>query len=95
MIPVEAGTRLPFSGLEGEFGSFCSVRRADTTFQLDDSTSGNWHEEQIDELFASLLGRTFVPAAGRTDVERDDVAADGASGPTAQNVDVGSLRLFG
>ncbi|KAM0750874.1 TRAUB-domain-containing protein [Meredithblackwellia eburnea MCA 4105] len=51
--------------------------------------AGGWHEEQVDELFASLLGRTttLAPAVAVGD---DDEEAEGAE----QKVEVGTLRLF-
>ncbi|KAK4049545.1 rRNA-processing protein bfr2 [Microbotryomycetes sp. JL201] len=55
--------------------------------------AGAWHDEQIDELFASLLGRNFKNGGASKDKEDDD---ETLGGTLAQSqVDVGSLRLFG
>lgn len=48
--------------------------------------AGGWHEEQTDELFASLLGRSFPKV-----VEEEEHKLEQSEGP----VDVGSLRIFG
>lgn len=60
--------------------------------------AGTYHEEQIDELFASLLGRTFTAV----DEEQDDAivgrsvkGGDAGGGKTREEVEVGSLRIFG
>lgn len=37
------------------------------------SVQGGWHEEQIDELFASLLGKGFESSAG---VYAPDLSSD-------------------
>ncbi|BGP41580.1 rRNA-processing protein bfr2 [Rhodotorula kratochvilovae] len=58
--------------------------------------AGHWHEEQIDELFASLLGRSFPQQQGAK--EQDvalDPALDDVAPPQAGEIEVGSLRLFG
>ena len=58
--------------------------------------AGHWHEEQIDELFASLLGRSFPQQQGAK--EQDvalDPALDDVAPPRAGEIEVGSLRLFG
>lgn len=47
--------------------------------------AGGWHEEQVDELFASLLGRSQP----QVDTGKGD------SRPSDGNVAVGSLRIFG
>lgn len=50
-----------------------------------------WHEEQVDELFASLLGRSF-PTIKDDD---EDKAADSMDIAMGGSVDVGTLRIFG
>ncbi|KDE02836.1 hypothetical protein MVLG_06627 [Microbotryum lychnidis-dioicae p1A1 Lamole] len=56
--------------------------------------AGGWHEEKVDELFASLLGRSF-PQVKSNDEEASKVST-GRSGATAsEHVDAGSLRIFG
>ena len=53
---------------------------------------GAWHEEQIDELFASLLGRGFE---GR-DVDRNEVGMAGAPETVGGDLDVlPGFRVFG
>ncbi|KAL8287556.1 hypothetical protein RQP46_003414 [Phenoliferia psychrophenolica] len=49
--------------------------------------AGGWHEEQTDELFSSLLGRSFPKVA--EEEEREEEAKK------AGEVEVGSLRIFG
>ncbi|GAA5981310.1 hypothetical protein JCM11641_005640 [Rhodosporidiobolus odoratus] len=60
--------------------------------------AAHWHDEQIDELFASLLGRSFPQSSSngtaaapgqKLDPALDDVAVAGKG-----EVQVGSLRLF-
>lgn len=58
--------------------------------------AGNWHEEQIDELFASLLGRAFAQDGGAStapDVALDP-ALDDVAPARAGEIEVGSLRLI-
>lgn len=62
--------------------------------------AGTYHEEQIDELFASLLGRTFAPEVD--DEEEVGVGMRGnggvgnaGGGKEREDVAVGSLRIFG
>ena len=56
--------------------------------------AATWHEEQTDELFASLLGRTFN--AVKTGEKEEGVGVQpGAMFETGAKVDVGSLRIFG
>ena len=58
-----------------------------------------WHEEQIDELFASLLGKGFERAGEGFDItggvdittELDDVGAIASKDPNT----LGGLRVFG
>ncbi|GAA6049133.1 hypothetical protein JCM3770_003902 [Rhodotorula araucariae] len=58
--------------------------------------AGNWHEEQIDELFASLLGRSFPQQHGAKEVDAAlDPALDDVVPARAGEIEVGSLRLFG
>ncbi|GAA5841893.1 hypothetical protein JCM9279_003145 [Rhodotorula babjevae] len=59
--------------------------------------AGTWHEEQVDELFASLLGRSFPQQqqGGTTDAPALDPALDDVAPAKAGQIDVGSLRLFG
>lgn len=52
--------------------------------------AGTFHEEQIDELFSSLLGRTFVT---KQDDEEEDLAS-GQNENLGGAVEVGSLRIF-
>ncbi|GAA5841023.1 hypothetical protein JCM11251_006786 [Rhodosporidiobolus azoricus] len=56
--------------------------------------AGHWHDEQIDELFASLLGRSFPQANGAAGKEALDPALDHVAGQKAGEIEVGSLRLF-
>lgn len=52
---------------------------------------GAWHEEQIDELFASLLGNGFersLPASMNVDVEQ-------AMRTTVDSAMEGGFRVFG
>ena len=57
---------------------------------------GAWHEEQIDELFASLLGKGFEGAAE----EMAPLPRDGAGGESVVDFvsittgDLGGLRVF-
>lgn len=61
--------------------------------------AGNWHDEQIDELFASLLGKSFPQANGGNGVDSSqqhlDPALDDVPNQAAGQIEVGSLRLFG
>ncbi|GAA5969419.1 hypothetical protein JCM8115_003242 [Rhodotorula mucilaginosa] len=63
--------------------------------------AGNWHDEQIDELFASLLGKSFPQANGGGGVDSShqqqhlDPALDDVLNRAAGQIEVGSLRLFG
>ncbi|GAA6035689.1 hypothetical protein JCM8097_004972 [Rhodosporidiobolus ruineniae] len=59
--------------------------------------AGHWHDEQIDELFASLLGRSFPQSQQQQDQAPDklDPALDDAAPRNAGEIEVGSLRLFG
>ena len=58
------------------------------------AANGGWHEEKIDELFSSIMGRTLPPQAG---VEGGE--ADGDEAELMRKVDaelrVGGFRLFG
>ncbi|GAA5939674.1 hypothetical protein JCM1841_001147 [Sporobolomyces salmonicolor] len=51
-----------------------------------------WHDEQIDELFASLLGRTLGTTAATAEEEAVGRAEKEEGG---KEVEVGSLRIFG
>ena len=55
------------------------------------AANGGWHEEKIDELFASVMGRTLPPQAG--------VEGDGDEAELMRKADaelrVGGFRLFG
>lgn len=56
------------------------------------STNNTWHEEQIDELFASLMGKGFGPSAQSQAVavaDERDSAADEASA-----IPLNGLRVF-
>lgn len=59
--------------------------------------AGGWHEEQVDELFAGLLGRAFD--GGKDSVEdvraKDGIEGMGEARKEGNVVDVGSLRIFG
>ncbi|GAA5900568.1 hypothetical protein JCM8208_000537 [Rhodotorula glutinis] len=62
--------------------------------------AGTWHEEQVDELFASLLGRSFPQQQGSAgaathDAPALDPALDEVAPARAGQIDVGTLRLFG
>ncbi|GAA5874675.1 hypothetical protein JCM3774_004779 [Rhodotorula dairenensis] len=63
--------------------------------------AGNWHDEQIDELFASLLGKSFAQANGTGNAgslqqqQNLDPALDDVPNQSASQIEVGSLRLFG
>jgi protein AATF/BFR2 len=50
---------------------------------------GMWHEEQIDELFSSLMGRGFEGALGKED---NNLEVDG---PPLGDVLKGGFRVFG
>ena len=45
---------------------------------------GVWHDEQIDELFASLLGKGF-----------EDVGIDNDAPQVDQTIDLNGFRVFG
>jgi protein AATF/BFR2 len=77
MIPIDAG----------KFPCLPLPRTTLILSCLRSSRIGGWHEEQVDELFASLLGRTF-PLAPNGEAEQEK-KADG------DQVEVGSLRIFG
>jgi len=57
------------------------------------AANGGWHEEKIDELFASLMGRTLPKA----NVEGEE--GDGDAGELRRKADeelrTGAFRLFG
>lgn len=50
--------------------------------------ANGWHDEQTDELFASLLGRSFP-------VVRDEDEEEVVGQTMANSGDVGALRIFG
>jgi protein AATF/BFR2 len=50
--------------------------------------ANGWHDEQTDELFASLLGRSFPTV--KDDEEEENVAEEVRAGG-----EVGQLRIFG
>ncbi|GAA5852333.1 hypothetical protein JCM8547_006742 [Rhodosporidiobolus lusitaniae] len=56
--------------------------------------AGHWHDEQIDELFASILGRSFPQQAAEPQQQQLDPALDDVEGQRVGEVEVGSLRLF-
>jgi hypothetical protein len=57
--------------------------------------AATWHDEQIDELFASLLGRTLKGPAASASASNDmDVDADGEDGVERDEVQAGGLRIF-
>ena len=45
---------------------------------------GSWHEEQIDELFASLLGKGF-----------ENIALNAEEPHVQKEIDVSGFRVFG
>lgn len=51
--------------------------------------ANGWHDEQVDELFASLLGRSFPTAAQEDEAETETRAESN------QIVAGGALRIFG
>lgn len=55
-------------------------------FMVPATPRGAWHDEQIDELFSSLMGKGFGPAAA------PDAEQEQAVEPPAQ--DLGGLRVF-
>lgn len=96
MIPIEAGAlrlslSLPFGNAWTD--TVPSIATVVTT------ETGNWHDEQIDELFASLLGKSFPQANGGNGVDSSqqhlDPALDDVPNQAAGQIEVGSLRLFG
>ena len=58
------------------------------------TANGGWHEEKIDELFASLMGRTLAPKAGVEDGEADGEAAE-LRRKADKELRAGAFRLFG
>ncbi|KAM0786647.1 hypothetical protein ACM66B_002096 [Microbotryomycetes sp. NB124-2] len=56
--------------------------------------AGAWHDEQIDELFSSLLGRNFSNGSKKQDEQQED-EVETLQAQDESQVDVGSLRLFG
>lgn len=50
--------------------------------------ANGWHDEQTDELFASLLGRSF-PSLQQHDDDEQDMEME------VENVAAGGLRIFG
>lgn len=97
MIPIEAGTfRAAFcpSGavlISEDLGADSETSHCTRT--------GNWHDEQIDELFASLLGKSFGNGAADSQKQQQqpqlDPALDDMPNQQAGQIEVGSLRLFG
>ncbi|GAA5960784.1 hypothetical protein JCM3765_000815 [Sporobolomyces pararoseus] len=55
--------------------------------------AATWHDEQIDELFASLLGRSLNAAAATTSAS-NDMEADGEDGVERDEVQASGLRIF-
>lgn len=58
------------------------------------AASGGWHEEKVDELFASLMGRTLPPKAGVVDEEAEGGAAE-LRRKADEELRMGAFRLFG
>ncbi|KAM3583753.1 rRNA-processing protein bfr2 [Umbelopsis sp. WA50703] len=56
--------------------------------------TGTWHEEMIDELYASLLGRKQMDLTGDADIE-EDKAADEEEHEIVNGEAVDGLRIFG
>ncbi|BGP71782.1 Protein BFR2 [Rhodotorula toruloides] len=59
--------------------------------------AASWHDEQIDELFAGLLGRSF-PQTGNGEQAPEtalDPALDDVPNQQPGEIEVGNLRLFG
>lgn len=58
--------------------------------------AATWHEEQTDELFASLLGRTFnAVKTGEKEEDLQGVQPGAMFENSGEKVEVGSLRIFG
>jgi len=57
------------------------------------TANGGWHEEKIDELFASLMGRTRPPNAGVEDGEADGDEAE-LTRRADEELRKGAFRLF-
>ncbi|GAA5994535.1 hypothetical protein JCM5350_006389 [Sporobolomyces pararoseus] len=55
--------------------------------------AATWHDEQIDELFASLLGRSLNGAATHASAS-NDMDAEGEDGVERDEVQAGGLRIF-
>jgi len=55
------------------------------------AANGGWHEEKIDELFASLMGRTLPRKVGE---EADGDAAE-LRRKADEELRMGAFRLFG
>lgn len=64
-------------------------------FMVPVPTAGGWHEEQIDELFASLLGRGFP--TDRADPELEDAHEEEEARERERLDDAlrGGFRVFG
>ena len=58
------------------------------------AANGGWHEEKIDELFASLMGRRLPPKAGVEDGDADG-DADELTRKADEGLRTGAFRLFG
>lgn len=54
------------------------------SFMVPVPVPGVWHDEQIDELFASLLGKGF-----------EDVGIDNDAPQVDQTIDLNGFRVFG
>lgn len=57
------------------------------------AANGGWHDEKVDELFASLMGQT-LPKAGVEDDEADGDAA-ALRRKADEELRTGAFRLFG
>jgi protein AATF/BFR2 len=61
-------------------------------FMVPVPVKGAWHEEQIDELFASLLGKGF---GGEHAMEVDIVQPTSTTKGDVVDIGFGGLRVFG
>ncbi|KAG0284358.1 hypothetical protein BGZ98_005948, partial [Dissophora globulifera] len=55
--------------------------------------AGTWHEEMVEELFSSLLGRKGGNLSD--DGEEDEDEAEGEAGEEAEDFEDDGLRIFG
>ncbi|KAF8972656.1 apoptosis antagonizing transcription factor-domain-containing protein [Flammula alnicola] len=67
----------------GNFGSY-EVHEKLQNFMVPVPVPGAWHEEQVDELFASLLGRGF-----------ENIGINAEEPQVQRDIEVGGFRVFG